>query len=295
MDTLQALQKRIRTTTDLLGVVKTMKSLAAVNIRHFERAARSLEGYRDVVDKGWDVLFLSGGSVAPRRAGNQAVILAVGSDQGMCGSFNEVVLDAALKSAGSLRAEAQDVLFWSAGERMRAGLQDAGFEPERHFAMPGTLAGANESVETVSRALARWERSRAGNRFHTVFNSPTGLQGYEPRNVTVLPIARDAAKRPEWPSRCLPKAMNGAESLFAALFGQHLFVSLYGALARSLAAENAARLAAMQAAEKNIMEMRDALWADFRQTRQNTITGELLDIVSGFEAMTAEPGMDNAD
>jgi F-type H+-transporting ATPase subunit gamma len=52
-----------------------------------------------------------------------------------------------------------------------------------------------------------------------------------------------------------------------------------------LASENAARLAAMQAAEKNIEERLTVLNAEYRQQRQNVITGELLDIVSGFEAL----------
>ncbi len=66
MQTLDALQKRIKTTTDLLSVVKTMKSLAAVNIRHFERAAQSLVQYAQVVEHGWSVLFRSGGVMLPQ-------------------------------------------------------------------------------------------------------------------------------------------------------------------------------------------------------------------------------------
>ncbi len=60
---------------------------------------------------------------------------------------------------------------------------------------------------------------------------------------------------------------------------------LYGAIARSMAAENIARLAAMHAAEKNIEDMREELQANFRQTRQNSITEELLDVMAGFEAL----------
>jgi F-type H+-transporting ATPase subunit gamma len=55
MQTLESLNRKIKTAQDLLGVVKTMKSLAAVNIRQFERAVESLEQYRAVVDMGWTV------------------------------------------------------------------------------------------------------------------------------------------------------------------------------------------------------------------------------------------------
>ena len=52
MQTLEILNRKIKTAHDLLGVVKTMKSLAAVNMLQFERAVDSLEQYRAVVDMG---------------------------------------------------------------------------------------------------------------------------------------------------------------------------------------------------------------------------------------------------
>lgn len=73
--------------------------------------------------------------------------------------------------------------------------------------------------------------------------------------------------------------------LFRVLSANTFFLSLYRAAVESLASENAARLASMQAAEKNIEERLGDLQANYRQQRQNSITEELLDIVSGFEAL----------
>jgi F-type H+-transporting ATPase subunit gamma len=75
------------------------------------------------------------------------------------------------------------------------------------------------------------------------------------------------------------------QPLLSALIRQYLFVALHRATVESLASENAARLSSMQAAEKNIEERLTDLTAEYRQQRQNSITGELLDIVSGFEAL----------
>ena len=57
---------------------------------------------------------------------------------------------------------------------------------------------------------------------------------------------------------------------------------------RSLAAENASRLAAMQAAENNIEEKIDELYGRYHRRRQAAITEELLDVISGFEALESE-------
>jgi F-type H+-transporting ATPase subunit gamma len=65
-------------------------------------------------------------------------------------------------------------------------------------------------------------------------------------------------------------------------------VSLFRACAESLASENASRLAAMQRAEKNINELLEDLNRTFHRLRQSGIDEELFDVVSGFEALSAE-------
>ena len=66
---------------------------------------------------------------------------------------------------------------------------------------------------------------------------------------------------------------------------QYLFVSIFRAFAESSAAENAGRLASMQGAEKNIEAQLSDLNMQYHRQRQMSITEELLDIVSGFEAL----------
>ena len=75
------------------------------------------------------------------------------------------------------------------------------------------------------------------------------------------------------------------EQSFPALISEYLFVTLFRGFATSLAAENAARLAAMQRAEKNIEELQADLQSRYHALRQTVITEELFDIISGFEAL----------
>ena len=76
------------------------------------------------------------------------------------------------------------------------------------------------------------------------------------------------------------------KDLLSALVRQYIFVTLFRACAESLASEHAARLAAMQRASKNIDEHLQLLNQGYQQQRQNSITEELLDVVSGYEALT---------
>jgi F-type H+-transporting ATPase subunit gamma len=73
--------------------------------------------------------------------------------------------------------------------------------------------------------------------------------------------------------------------MLSSLIREHLFVGLFRACADSMASENASRLASMEGAEKNINEMLDDLDARYRRQRQTAITGELLDLVAGFDAL----------
>jgi F-type H+-transporting ATPase subunit gamma len=73
--------------------------------------------------------------------------------------------------------------------------------------------------------------------------------------------------------------------LFSSLVRQYLFVWVFRACAFSLASENAGRLAAMQAAERNIGERLQELSSTFNQKRQENITDELLEVISGYSVM----------
>ncbi|HEO69630.1 MAG TPA: F0F1 ATP synthase subunit gamma, partial [Candidatus Hydrogenedentes bacterium] len=111
---------------------------------------------------------------------------------------------------------------------------------------------------------------------------------YEPHAVRMLPLDLDwlrALGARKWPSRRVPVCAGDWDASFASLVRQQLFVSLFRAYAESLASENASRLAAMQAAERNIEERIDRLHVRYRQKRQADITEELLDVVAGFEAL----------
>lgn len=267
-----------------------MKSLAAVNIRQFERAVESLEAYREVVDKAWQVFFVSGSLTAGAgKAKAKAICIVVGSDQGMCGQFNESLVSHTLGEAEGLSKE-EDVLFWSVGEKVGSALEDSGHGGKR-FPGADNLHAINALVQTIIQELEARRSSEGTERFYLSHNLLAGGGGYEPTMHRVLPMDKewmDQYRSQKWSGRCLPMTGLTPEALFAHLFYQYLYVSFFRALAQSLASENAARLMAMQAAEKNILEREEELSAAFREQRQANITNELLDIVSGFEALSGK-------
>ena len=134
-----------------------------------------------------------------------------------------------------------------------------------------------------------WGSRQAVDRVLLFHHAPSGGTAYQPQERLLLPVdlerLRSLEKEP-WPSRVLPTFTMEWDRLFSSLVQQYLFVSLYRAMAESLASENASRLVSMQAAEKNIQEHMESLTTLFHQQRQGAITEELIDIVSGFEVLT---------
>jgi len=291
MQTQESLKKKISTVEDLLAVVKTMKSMAAVNIRAYEQATSSVSDYERVVDLGWRALFPLRGRMLQPREGSEMVVFAIGSDQGMCGQFNEVAADRARQVVAQQREAGREVLLWTSGVRLQAAMQDAGIPPERHLNLPGSLPGIVTMIQQVQERFAALQQERRVQRFMLVHNSLKGQSSYTPHSFQVLPLDetwREQLGELGWPGRGLPMLGDSTQRLFRDLFNQYLFVSLYRGFAQSMAAENAARLAAMQAAEKNILELEEELQSKYRETRQKAITEELFDVVSGFEALEQE-------
>jgi F-type H+-transporting ATPase subunit gamma len=291
MQTIESLKKQIKTTHDLLSVVKTMKSLAAVNIRQYEGAVRALAEYSRIVDLGWQVLFRTRGDIHALKSDPRLICLVLGSDQGMCGQFNEVILETARQKEKKWRVQNARIAFWTVGERVRAGLGDTGRAVDAHFDLPGSLAGITSRVQLLVQAFEARQRAEGVETFYLLFNRMTPGGGYQPVCIRLLPLDEqwlDRYRNRPWPNRCLPQAGLPRDQLFGHLFRQYVFVSIYRAFAQSMASENAARLKSMQAAEKNILELREELQGKFRETRQSNITAELLDIISGFEAIQDE-------
>lgn len=291
METLELLNRKINTAQDLLSVVKTMKSLAAVSIRQYERAVESLEEYRKILDMGWQVLFRQAGTLEPRRQGPGAVCVILGSDQGMCGQFNEVIVSRVLKESHGLVERGLEPVFWAIGEKINAALGESGSSIGETFSVPGSVDRINTHVKQIVQHIESWYFSRSTEVFYLCHNILSGGGGYEQTFYRLLPLDSERIKeykRQKWPGRCLPKMGLNRDLMFTSLFQQYLFVSLYRAIAQSSASENAARLMAMQAAEKNIVERKEELEARFRELRQTTITSELFDIISGFESLTDE-------
>ena len=289
MSQLQRLRHQIESATDLLSVVRTMKTLAAVNIRQFQRAAESIELYDESVQRGLQSLLarhghLLEGREAPRR---RTGLVIFGSDQGMCGAFNERAREAAASELSRLSGADVRPSVLVVGERMGPLLEDVGQPVDDTLRAPNSVAAIPGFVRRLLGRVDGWREVRGIDRIVCIHNVARPAGGVRAMSREILPVdpafLRRLAEQP-WPTRQQPHFSMPAAELFSDLIREHLFVAWYRACAESLAAENAARLSSMRSAQSNIDERLGTLRADWRRRRQSKITSELLEIVAGAEA-----------
>ncbi len=288
MATLEALRRRVEGAEDLKSIVGAMKSISAVRIRQFRTAVAALEDYDRTLELGFGICFhhRAPEPVLEPSVGSPEVAIVLGADQGLAGQFNNRILEFTRERLGGLGREG--LVFFTVGARVADRLTGHGIDPARRFPAPGTVEGVGGVVQDLLVACEIWRQEHGARRFTLFYNAHLGGARYAPRRQGLLPLDPDHVRKlraTPWEGPSLPTFYTSWASLFTTLLREHLFVSLFRACAESVASENASRLSAMEAAESRIDERLAELRRAFDHQRHETITEELLDIVSGFEAL----------
>lgn len=290
MELLETLKRKINSAEELQSLVKTMKALAAVSIREHEQAVESLKEYHKTIEMGFHILLQNRPDEEAGEAGyvekNRLCAIVFGSERGMCGQFNEKISIFALDRMNKLEIKPQDRTVFALGDRVIARLEEAGQPIDKRFSISGSNIGF--TLQEVLINIEEFRLKKDIDRIVLFYNRPAAGTSFQPFMVYLLPfdpewISNLSGKK--WPSRNLPTFTMDWSSLFSSLTRQYLFFSLYRAFVESIASENASRLASMQVAEKNIEERLRDMNTGFNLQRQTSITSELLDIMTGFEAL----------
>jgi len=291
MQTLESMRKRIRSAEELQSVVKAMKALAAVSIRQYEKAVESLSQYNRTIELAFQVVLAEGADELQSTREAQAVNLGAvifGSQQGLSGQFNSQIASYAVGEMERLEIDPPRRRVTALGDRVVPELEEAGIAVQRRLPLPWSVAGIASEVHRTIIEMDRWRSNEDIGRIILFYHEQMSGATYRPRTVYLFPLDPEWFARWEkkgWPSRTLPTFTIEKTAILSSLVRQHLFVTLYRAFAESLAAENASRLSSMQSAEKNIEDRLGELSIQYQQLRQSSITSEILDIVSGFEAL----------
>ena len=158
MQTTESLRRTIAVTQELQSVVKTMKALAGVNIRQYERAAHAVAEYNRTVEMGLQIALrrLPAQIPAPQTTGGKLGVIVFGSDQGMCGQLNDQVVQHAARALEKLRRHHAEQAMAAVGVRAASQLEGLGRTMDATVQVPGSVAGITPAVEEVLRQIEDW-------------------------------------------------------------------------------------------------------------------------------------------
>lgn len=288
MEELERLKRKIKNASELLSLVKIMKTISASNIREYEHAVSSLKEYNQTVELGLQIVLRNQPKdlLASFEGKRHLGAVVFGSDQGLCGNFNDQIAAYAIKKINE--CEYKDLTAIAVGERVVPYLEDGDLPVESHLSFYGNHQGITQVMMEMLVKIEAWRTEKGIDRIVLFYNRPMPDAAFSPHMVNLIPVDAKwlsclAGKK--WPSHTLPTYSMDVDRLFSSLMRQHLFITLYRSFIESLASENASRLLSMQMAEKNIEEHLNELDVQYHRERQAGITSELLDLVTGFEAL----------
>ncbi|MDX1586406.1 MAG: F0F1 ATP synthase subunit gamma [Balneolaceae bacterium] len=289
MQTVEHYKRKIRNAEDLRSIVNTMKVLASVSIRQFEKASESLGEYYRTVEMGLQIVL--GRSLLEEmpymKSGleSNTIIIAIGSGQGLCGSFDERIMSFIEEQLVEENIYEPKCLVM--GERLASQLEQKQ-TVTKTFTLPGSVSGLNRYALQLLTAVEELREKHKAGKVVIIHNKPVARGRYQPRIQYLLPLDRYWLNRlanKKWPTNNIPQFTMDPTELFSHMIRQYLLVSLYRAMAESLAAEHTGRLNSMTIAEQKIEERLQELNKRYAGERHKAITEELLDIQSGYRAV----------
>ncbi|MEE9217962.1 MAG: ATP synthase F1 subunit gamma [Acidobacteriota bacterium] len=284
MANLRDLRRRIRSVRSTQQITKAMKMVSAARLR---RAQGAILAARPYAHKLREMLVNvgagAGADVHPllsEREPRRVDLAVISTDRGLCGSFNTNVF----KRAQAFAREQ--------GKCLR-GLHVIGRKARDYFRRREVpilserldlLRGLNHArAAEIARFLSGLFTAAQTDAVYVVYNEFKSLSRQRVVLERILPIERGAVveERLERVYLFEPEA----EKLFASLLPIHVEFQLFRVLLESIAAEHAARMSAMDSATRNASDMIDSLTLHLNRMRQAAITKELIEVVSGAEAL----------
>ena len=279
----QDLKRRIRSVSNTMQLTKAMKMVAAAKLRRAqERIVKARPYTRRMLAVLRSLAARAGSDEHPllnTREGRRLEVVVVTADKGLCGAFNAGVIRTAQTFAES--RPGHEVKINAVGKKgreyfsSRFGLSGEWIDVFRKVELQHAKDIAGELIE-------RYVGGEVDS-IHIVYNEFKSAIQAKPTVQQLLPIEPRELDSAEAAGEYLYEP--SAEELFVALLPSYVQNEVFHAMLESAAAEHAARMTAMDSASKNAAELIDNLTLTMNRVRQTSITTEIIEVVSGAEAL----------
>jgi len=291
MANLKDLKNRIESVKNTRKITKAMQMVAAAKLRRAQEAAEESRPYTERFNAVMSGLAASvgGSDSAPKLlsgTGNDQTHLLVimTSERGLCGGFNTNIAKKARAHADTLLAAGKTVKILTVGKKGRDSLKrDFGQYYVGHVDLSDVKRlGYSNAQDIASDVLARFD----GGEFDVATLFYAKFQNVVTQISTaqqIIPAAFEVEEGAE--AATLYDYEPSEEAILADLLPRGVATAIFSALLENAASEQGSRMSAMDNATRNAGDMIDKLTIQFNRSRQAVITNELIEIISGAEAL----------
>ena len=282
MANLKEIRNRINSISSTMQITSAMKMVSAAKSKKAQEAIHAMKPYANTLGNLLKSLKSALGTTnpfLPREKGEKRIlVVAITSDRGLCGAFNSTIVKHTLSLLE--KYEGKEVEILTIGKKGNDILKKTGkvsrycegFFDHMDFQKVATLA--QELMDAYTKGTY--------DRIILVYNSFKNVATQILTEEVFLPLQLTTEEEQEESDFIYEPS---AEAIIEGLIPKHLKLQLYKGLRDSLAAEHGARMTAMHKATDNASTLRDELTLTYNKARQTVITNEILEIVSGANAL----------
>ena len=284
MANLKEIRNRINSISSTMQITSAMKMVSAAKSKKAQEAIHAMKPYANTLGNLLKSLKSALGTTNPflsREKGEKRIlVVAITSDRGLCGAFNSTIVKHTLSLLE--KYEGKEVEILTIGKKGNDILKKTGkvsrycegFFDHMDFQKVATLA--QELMDAYTKGTY--------DRIILVYNSFKNVATQILTEEVFLPLQLTTEEEQEESDFIYEPS---AEAIIEGLIPKHLKLQLYKGLRDSLAAEHGARMTAMHKATDNASTLRDELTLTYNKARQTAITNEILEIVSGANALNS--------
>ncbi|HEY0112062.1 MAG TPA: F0F1 ATP synthase subunit gamma [Allosphingosinicella sp.] len=294
MASLKALKGRIASVKSTQKITKAMKMVAAAKLRRAQQAAEAGRPYAERMETV--MASLAGkvvlGPQSPKLLAGTGrddthLLVVCTSDRGLAGAFNSNIVRAARKRAEELQRDGKTVLFYLVGRKGRAVIQRLYPKQIVHQFDTGAIKYVSfADAQAIANDLVERYTTDGIDVVHLFYARFQSALVQEPVSQQIIPVSF-----PEAPAAGTGGADAAVEyepeeeEILAALLPRNVAVQIFRALLENAASEQGSRMTAMDNATRNAGDMIQRLSIMYNRQRQAAITTELVEIISGAEAL----------
>jgi F-type H+-transporting ATPase subunit gamma len=211
-------------------------------------------------------------------------LVFVTADKGLCGGFNMATIKTVNKLTAEYKAKGAKVRYRVAGRKGVDYFSFQGVELAQKVTDLSSAPDYDRAAEFINEVVKDFQNGET-DKVVLIYNGFLNMLTQEIRVRDLLPISLDDVEVNEAETSMLEIEPDDDEEVLEELTGKYIDFNMYYSLIDSLAAEHSARMQAMDAASKNAKERVDSLTVEYNKARQAAITTELIEIISGVEAL----------